>query len=86
MQNGLLEQQRKESRKKKLVAILTSWQLYLLILPAVVYIFIFNYMPMYGIIIAFKDYRASKGMSCRYLFIFEEFAKFFDCVTTLHIS
>ena len=30
-----------------------NWQLYVMILPAVVYFFIFNYMPMYGIQIAF---------------------------------
>ena len=32
--------------------------LYLLIAPAVVYLFIFNYIPMYGVIIAFKDYNS----------------------------
>ena len=39
-----------------------DWQLYVLILPAIVFLFIFNYMPMYGIIIAFKDFRASLGI------------------------
>ena len=34
---------------------------YLLLLPAVVYLAIFNYGPMYGLIIAFKNYRSSKG-------------------------
>jgi putative aldouronate transport system permease protein len=38
------------------------WQYYLLLLPALVYIFIFNYIPMYGIQIAFKDYRAGLGI------------------------
>ena len=37
------------------------WQLYLLLLPAVAYIFIFNYMPLYGIQIAFRKYSARKG-------------------------
>ena len=39
------------------------WQLYLLVLPAVLYFFIFNYLPMYGIQIAFKDYKAVKGIA-----------------------
>lgn len=39
-----------------------NWQLYLLILPAVIYFFVFNYMPLYGIQIAFKDYKAVKGI------------------------
>lgn len=37
------------------------WQLYLLLIPAVVYIFIFNYMPLYGIQIAFKKFSPRKG-------------------------
>ena len=39
-----------------------DWQIYLLMLPCIVYIFLFNYMPMYGVQIAFKDFRASKGI------------------------
>lgn len=38
------------------------WPLYVLILPAVVYVFIFSYVPMYGLLIAFKDYRTSRGI------------------------
>lgn len=36
--------------------------LYLLILPAVVAVFIFHYIPLYGVQIAFKDYRVSLGI------------------------
>ncbi len=36
--------------------------LFLLILPAVLYVFIFNYAPMPGIVIAFKDYIYNKGI------------------------
>ena len=39
-----------------------SWQWYLLLLPALIYLLIFAYGPMYGIQIAFKDYRASRGI------------------------
>jgi len=34
----------------------------LMVLPAVVLLFIFNYMPMYGIIVAFKDFEPFKGI------------------------
>lgn len=36
--------------------------LYLLLLPCVIYFIIFNYLPMYGLIIAFKDFKFSKGI------------------------
>lgn len=38
------------------------WQLYALILPAVVYLAIFSYQPIYGLIIAFKDFNVGKGI------------------------
>lgn len=40
----------------------SNWQLYVLVLPAVIYFFVFNYMPLYGIQIAFKDYKAVSGI------------------------
>ncbi|MDR2657338.1 MAG: ABC transporter permease subunit [Oscillospiraceae bacterium] len=36
--------------------------LYVLIAPAVIYLIVFNYFPMYGIQIAFKDYKAVRGI------------------------
>lgn len=39
-----------------------DWELYLLALPAVALIFVFAYMPMYGIVIAFQDYIPAKGV------------------------
>jgi len=34
-----------------------DWQLWLMILPAIVVIFIFNYIPMYGIQLAFREFK-----------------------------
>lgn len=39
-----------------------DWELYLLALPGVVLIFIFCYLPMYGVLIAFQDYFPSRGV------------------------
>ena len=39
-----------------------SWQWYLLLLPGLIYLLIFSYGPMYGVQIAFKNYRASDGI------------------------
>ncbi len=36
--------------------------LYLLLVPGVVYFLIFHYFPMYGVIIAFKDFNFAKGI------------------------
>jgi len=36
---------------------MNDWQLYALLLPCMAYFFIFNYLPLYGIQIAFKDYK-----------------------------
>ena len=39
-----------------------SWQLYVLLLPAVIYVVIFNYQPMYGVQIAFRDFKVKAGI------------------------
>lgn len=36
--------------------------LYLMVLPVIAYYIIFKYLPMYGIVIAFKDYNVFKGV------------------------
>lgn len=36
--------------------------LYIFLIPGFVYLFIFNYVPMYGIIIAFKDFKVVDGI------------------------
>lgn len=43
--------------------LLHQWQLHLLILLPVIYLFIFHYWPMYGAQIAFRQYRAKDGIS-----------------------
>ncbi len=39
-----------------------DWQLYLLIVAPVVYLFIFNYIPLAGIQMSFRDYRPKGGV------------------------
>jgi len=40
--------------KRTLHGVASNWQLYLMALPAVSLLFVFNYMPMYGTVLAFK--------------------------------
>ena len=41
---------------------LDNYQLYLLMLPGIIVTFIFSYIPMYGVQIAFKNFRPSRGI------------------------
>ncbi len=51
---------RRTSRWRRIRA---SWQLYVLLLPAVLYVLVFKYWPMYGAQIAFRDYNPVDGFS-----------------------
>lgn len=39
------------------------WLLYLMVLPTVIYYIVWCYAPMYGIQIAFKDFKPRKGIA-----------------------
>lgn len=39
-----------------------NWDLYLLIIPVILYFALIKYLPMYGVQIAFKDFSPSKGI------------------------
>ena len=43
-------------------AIFKHWQLYLIILPPILYLIMFQFKPMLGSVIAFKDYNFSQGI------------------------
>ena len=58
-------------------AIWRNRQLYLLLIPAVVYVLIFCYAPMYGVQIAFKNYRMSLGVTKSKWVGFAHFLSFF---------
>lgn len=67
--------------------------LYLLLLPGLLYMILFRYVPMGGLIIAFKDYSPFKGMWGSPWVGFSNFTKFFSnndfpklLVNTLGIS
>ena len=67
---------RKKHRSKNALA--ENIQYWILILPALVYILIFNYIPMVGTVIAFKDYRYDLGMFKSRWVGFENFKYFFE--------
>nr|WP_318703392.1 ABC transporter permease subunit [uncultured Acetatifactor sp.] len=65
-----------KTKKKK--SIWRKWQLYLMILPALLYVILFNYKPMYGLIIAFKDYSFRQGILGSPWVGFQQFERLFS--------
>lgn len=65
-----------------------NWGLYVLLAPAFILLILFTYVPMYGIVIAFKDYVPALGITgspwadpwFRY---FQQFAQSFQFVSTI---
>lgn len=55
-----------------------SWQLYALFILPLAYILIFKYYPMYGALIAFKDYNPADGILGSPWAGFGQFVKFFN--------
>lgn len=55
-----------------------NWDLYLLILPVIIYFVVFKYYPMYGAQIAFKDFIAVEGITGSPWVGFEHFERFFN--------
>ena len=62
--------------RKLLKRILRHWQLYLLILPPVVYVIMFRYVPILGSQIAFRDYKLNMGLFGSKWVGFKHFADF----------
>ncbi|WP_127540541.1 ABC transporter permease [Paenibacillus illinoisensis] len=54
------------------------WELYLLVLPPVLYLLIFKYIPMVGVQIAFKDFSVVKGIWGSPWVGFKHFEAFFE--------
>jgi len=53
-------------------------QKYLIIVPVLVYFILFEYKPMYGVIIAFKEYKPVRGIAGSEWVGFKQFARFFN--------
>jgi putative aldouronate transport system permease protein len=49
--------------RRAAASIIQDHQLYLMVMPAVIVIFIFNYIPMYGVQLAFRDFDFMKGLT-----------------------
>lgn len=75
-----LTRNQKGNTKNLWLRIRRNWGLYLLLLPAVILLICFTYKPMYGVLIAFKEYRPANGIlgSVWSTPWYKYFKKFFD--------
>lgn len=55
-----------------------EWQLYLMLLPTIIWLLVFLYKPMYGLQIAFKDYSVFRGVDASPWVGFEHFETLFQ--------
>jgi len=54
------------------------WPLYLMLLPGVIYFLVFRYWPIYGLVIAFKNFRVLEGITASPWVGFQNFQALFD--------
>lgn len=70
-----------QSRKARFSQFMTDMKrtkfLHLLALPGLIYFIIFKYVPMYGVLIAFQDYKPRHGIAGSEWVGFAQFKKFF---------
>jgi putative aldouronate transport system permease protein len=68
------------SGKKKSLAwyLKHDWQLWIMLLPAMVYIFLFCYVPMYGVQLAFREYSFKTGILGGKWVGFKYFKQYFE--------
>jgi len=64
--------------KRTLRAIRSDYLLYAMLIPGLLYFFLFHYMPMYGVSIAFRDYNIVTGMENAPWIGLETFEKLFS--------
>ena len=65
-------------RHRAVRAMRRDWQLWVLLLPCLVYFIVFCYFPMYGVQIAFRDYKAAFGITGSKWVGLKFFEKFFS--------
>ncbi len=68
-------------RKSMSRRVMDNWQLYLLLLIPVIITVIYKYIPMYGIQIAFRDFKATRGYAGSEFVGLEWFERFFSAPT-----
>lgn len=71
---------KKSKTPKSFINFKKHWKTLIFILPTLLYVFVFCYIPMYGILVAFQDYLPGDQIIGPYTFWvgFENFKRFFE--------
>jgi putative aldouronate transport system permease protein len=69
---------RERRRHRRRLVFRYNTSLFLLTLPAVLFFFVFCYIPMFGVIVAFKEYRYNTGILGSKFIWFQNFRYFFS--------
>jgi putative aldouronate transport system permease protein len=84
---------KKGKNSRLLRRIWSARNIYLVLLPSLIWYLLFAYYPMYGLTLAFKDFKASKGILGspwtgfdNFYYVFRDPRFFKSIQTTLHIS
>ncbi|QUL53421.1 sugar ABC transporter permease [Paenibacillus tritici] len=88
MESGVAVQTRTKKRKNKtgfLEEMKRNYLLYLMALPGIAVIFIFSYLPMGGIVIAFQDFNPIKGITGSKFVGFSNFRFFVESSDTIKV-
>ena len=70
--------QKKRNKASWWTAWIRQWDLQLMVVPALIFIFIFSYLPMYGVLMAFQDYQLFGGFFHSPWVGFKHFEAFFN--------
>jgi len=76
-QSGAASKPKPANKKKSLAEIRKDWDLYLMAIPGLLFLLIFKYTPMYGLIIAFQKFSIFKGITGSPWVGFDNFNKLF---------
>ncbi|MDF2814872.1 MAG: protein lplB [Paenibacillus sp.] len=72
-------------KKKLLYRLHRTWPFHLMLLPAVILALLFHYLPMFGVVIAFQDYKPYLGISGSDWVGLKHFRLMFDRADSLQV-
>ena len=72
-----------------------AWPLYVMLVPGIIFVLLFRYYPMYGVVIAFQDFSPAKGFlnspwvgwfNFEYFFSLPDFGRIFSNTLIISVS